>query len=73
MSFLCLCLVAGFVNGLYAGEPLAVQSDAPRTNAFTESAALDLLTATLQRDYVKDRGELELSFQTALARALVAG
>ncbi len=61
--FLCLCLVGGLVNGLHAGEPTAVQSEAPRTNAFTESDALNLLTATLQRDYVKDRGELELSFK----------
>lgn len=30
--------------------------------AFTESNALALLTATLQREYVKDRGDLELSF-----------
>ncbi|HUA39676.1 MAG TPA: flagellar basal body P-ring formation chaperone FlgA [Candidatus Sulfopaludibacter sp.] len=28
----------------------------------TESNALELLTATLQRDYVKDQGELELNF-----------
>ena len=30
--------------------------------AFTESNALALLTATLQRDYVQDKGRLDLSF-----------
>jgi flagellar basal body P-ring formation protein FlgA len=33
-----------------------------RTHTLTEADTLALLTATLQRDYVKDRGELELDF-----------
>jgi len=33
-----------------------------RTHALTESAALALLTTTLQKNYVKDKGQLELDF-----------
>jgi flagella basal body P-ring formation protein FlgA len=32
----------------------------PREHALTEAGLLDLLTATLQQDYVKDKGDLEL-------------
>jgi flagella basal body P-ring formation protein FlgA len=50
----------GFVHELSASEPPALQTNATPLRAFTESDLLALLTATLQRDYVKDRGELEL-------------
>src|SRR5262245_9143448 len=33
---------------------------APRQRAFAETDLLELLTATLQQDYVKDKGEVEL-------------
>jgi flagella basal body P-ring formation protein FlgA len=33
-----------------------------RDHSLTENAAIALLTATLQRDYVKDKGDLELNF-----------
>jgi len=42
-----------------------------RTRQFTDSEMTDLLTVTLQRDYVKDRGELELHFARPMATALV--
>jgi flagella basal body P-ring formation protein FlgA len=53
-------LGGGFVNKLSAGEPATIQPHAPQMRVFAESDMLALLTATLQRDYVKDRGELEL-------------
>jgi flagella basal body P-ring formation protein FlgA len=60
--FLCLAVGpgGGFIPELSAGEPAATQTPVPKLRAFTESDLLTLLTATLQRDYVKDRGELEL-------------
>jgi flagella basal body P-ring formation protein FlgA len=53
----------GFINELSAGETQTIQTNAPLMRSFAESDVLALLTATLQRDFVKDRGELELSFK----------
>jgi len=61
--FLFICLGGGFINDLHAGEPSAFQTNAPPMRVLNESDVLALLTTTLQRDYVKDRGELELSFK----------
>ncbi|HUZ07255.1 MAG TPA: flagellar basal body P-ring formation chaperone FlgA [Candidatus Paceibacterota bacterium] len=47
---------------LQADEPSTVQTNAPQTRVLNETEALALLTATLQTNYVKDRGELELNF-----------
>jgi flagella basal body P-ring formation protein FlgA len=61
----CLCslllfalLDDGFAVHLSAAEPSI--SPAPAAKTFGESDLLALLTATLQRDYVKDQGQLEL-------------
>jgi flagella basal body P-ring formation protein FlgA len=53
---LILFLFAGLLNFVAAAEP------ARPMRAFTEADVLNLLTNALQRDYVKDRGELELNF-----------
>jgi flagella basal body P-ring formation protein FlgA len=47
---------------LRAGEPStnSVVNEVPATRQFAESDLRALLTETLQRDYVKERGELEL-------------
>lgn len=58
--FVAALLGGGFANELSAGEFPAIQTNAPPMRVFGESDMLSLLTATLQRDYVKDRGELEL-------------
>jgi flagella basal body P-ring formation protein FlgA len=64
--FLTLCLGGGFVNVLCAGEPSNSQTtgaaDSPRTRTLNEADVLTLLTKTLQQNYVKDKGELELDF-----------
>jgi flagella basal body P-ring formation protein FlgA len=44
---------------------------ARRTRQLTESDLKELLTASLQQDYVKDRGELELRFTRAVPAAVV--
>jgi flagella basal body P-ring formation protein FlgA len=62
MFLLCLCLTAGFVTELRAAEDATSQTNAPHTRALTEVDALALLTTTLQKNYVKDKGELELNF-----------
>ena len=67
-SIFCLIvfLGGGFGDCLSANESSAPQS-APTTPAathpFTETDLLALLTTTLQQDYVKDKGELELSLR----------
>ena len=61
--FIAICLGGAGASQLSAGEPLAVPTNAPPMRAFAESDVLALLTATLQRDFVKDRGDLELSFK----------
>jgi flagella basal body P-ring formation protein FlgA len=63
--FLFLFLGGGFTGRLLAGESSTSQSAAPAPataarRTFSEADLLALLTATLQRDYVKDNGELEL-------------
>jgi flagella basal body P-ring formation protein FlgA len=60
LLFLALGLGGGLVQPLYADEPAAVQTNAPLMRVMDESDMLALVTATLQRDYVKDRGSLEL-------------
>ncbi len=60
-----LFLGGGFTASLFAGDPATSQTSAgtapaPQLRAFTETNLLALLTTTLQRDYVKDTGELEL-------------
>ena len=61
--FIALCLTGASVSQLCAAETATVQTNAPQMRSYTESDVLALLTATLQRDYVKDRGELELNFK----------
>jgi flagella basal body P-ring formation protein FlgA len=58
------CLTAGFAARLSASEtspaasaPVAAQ---PADHVLADSDLLSLLTAALQKDYVKDKGELEL-------------
>jgi flagella basal body P-ring formation protein FlgA len=51
-----------FVNLLRADEPSTVQTNAPNTRVLTEADTISLLTATLQKNYVKDKGELEITF-----------
>ena len=53
-SSLLLFLFAALANPVPAGEPK------PATHTVSESEVLALLTTALQRDCVKDRGELEL-------------
>jgi flagella basal body P-ring formation protein FlgA len=55
-----LCLGGRFGNELSATESTAIQTNAPGMRIVAESDMLSLLTDTLQRVYVKDRGELEL-------------
>ena len=62
LFLLCLWLVAGFVTELRADEVSTVQTNAPHTRTLTEADALALLTTTLQKNYVKDKGELEITF-----------
>ncbi len=59
--FICACLAGGFAVCLRAGEPSpSPQTAVPAERAFAESELLELLTSTLQQQYVKDKGELEL-------------
>jgi flagella basal body P-ring formation protein FlgA len=52
-----------FDNVLFADEPATVvEAGVPKTHALTEADTLALLTTTLQKNYVKDKGELELNF-----------
>ena len=65
---LWLGLSGGSAGGLQAAEspapPAVVQPVAAHPlRVLTESNLLTLLTATLQQDYVRDRGELELALQ----------
>lgn len=52
------------VAGLLLGGRPAVAADGGivATKTLTEAGAIELLTSCLQKDYVKDRGELELIF-----------
>jgi flagella basal body P-ring formation protein FlgA len=60
---LILCFFGGsLANELQAGESSTGQTNAPQTRVLTEADALALLTTTLQKDYVKDKGGLELNF-----------
>jgi len=57
------CLGGGFAVCLTAGEPstfVTATNATPKERAFADADLLDLLTTTLQRDYIGDRGELEL-------------
>lgn len=72
----CVYLGNGFTGSLSAGESPSAPTNAtnavavipvktetktaPVTRSFSESDLIELLTATLQNDYVKDKGELEL-------------
>ena len=60
--FVLVFLSGVFPNGLRAAEPTTSQAAAPHTRILTEAGALALLTATLQTNYVKDKGDLELAF-----------
>jgi flagella basal body P-ring formation protein FlgA len=60
--FALIFLSGIFPNGLRADEPVTSQAAAPHTRVLTEAGALALLTATLQTNYVKDKGDLELAF-----------
>ena len=67
-GLVCSRLGGGFCANLPAVESsnllpaTATPTNAVRSRPYTETEVLALLTATLQRDYVKDRGELELRF-----------
>jgi len=63
LLLLFLCLSGGFVNEVFADGPSVVQTNAPQLRVFSESEVLALLTVTLQNEYVKDRGELELNLK----------
>ncbi len=63
LLFTVICLGGGFVNELRAGETSTIPTNAVATRILNESDVLALLAATLQRDYVKDRGVLELNFK----------
>lgn len=59
------CLGGGFVVPTLHADELSISpspTNAPPELMFSESDALALLTDSLQRDYVKDKGELELRF-----------
>lgn len=69
--FTVVCLCGFFENNLHAepsnspalsatSESVAAVPAAPVMRPFSESDFLQLLTATLQNDYVKDKGDLEL-------------
>jgi len=55
-------LQLGAADGPAVSPSLAATAAANPTRSLSESDALALLTATLQRDYIKDRGDLELRF-----------
>lgn len=65
------CLTGGFGANLHAAESSnlssasVAQTNAVPTRIFTENDVLAILTTTLQRDYVKDRGDLEIRFTQA--------
>ena len=59
---IALYLAGASVNELHAAEIATTQTNTPQLRAYSESDVLALLTATLQRDYVKDKGDLELRF-----------
>jgi len=63
---LSACLGGGFAPGLWAGEPstsptAAAPAPEPRERAFNQDELLAMLTGVLQKDYVGDKGELELT------------
>ncbi len=74
-SFLLLfaCLGGGFAVCLRAGEPsdLSPTNAAPKERTCGEAELVELLTATLQRDYVKEKGELELNLKRSWPGCLV--
>jgi flagella basal body P-ring formation protein FlgA len=65
-GLLAACLCSGPAPALSAAEPAPppqpalAQPAAPSEHPFSESDLLGLLTSALQRDYVKEQGELEL-------------
>ena len=61
--FLCLGLIGGFGKALAAAEVSDAQTNAPQLRACSEADVVGLLTARLQNDYVKDRGDLELTLK----------
>ena len=60
--FLLALLTCVMAFGLYAGEPSPAPEAAPVERMFDQSDLTTLLTTTLQQDYVKDKGELEINF-----------
>lgn len=57
-----------FTAGVLAADTNAPAAPAkPAVRSLSESELLELLTATLQNDYVKDKGELELRFTRPIA------
>lgn len=61
--------VPQFASTNWTGAALITVSR--RTRTLTSTEALSLLTRTLQRDYVKDQGDLELNFTTAWSPPVV--
>ena len=62
LAVVLICLFGGQVNVMRADEPATSQTNAPSTRVLTEADALALITTALQKNYVKDKGELELTF-----------
>lgn len=63
---LVLTSLASELSGTLSSTNAATDSvAAPRTRSLGESELRDLLTAALQREHVRDRGELELRFARA--------
>lgn len=63
LVLLLTLFLARFDNVLHADEPATVvQASAPHTRTLTEADTLALLTTALQKNYVKDKGELEITF-----------
>jgi flagella basal body P-ring formation protein FlgA len=60
--FLAIGLGGGFVLCADEPSPLSPTADVASTKTLTEADVIALLTAALQKDFVKDRGELELAF-----------
>ncbi len=56
------CLLFLFVANLRAEDVSTSATNAPTVRVLTEADALKLLTETLQKKYVKNKGELELTF-----------
>jgi flagella basal body P-ring formation protein FlgA len=62
LIFACLTLRADEPSPAPASAPAATAAAAPIERTFDQSDLVALMTTTLQQDYVKDKGELEINF-----------